>query len=59
MKFCAHCGLPPTRDCADHAQTVQRHRAHSVVKAVRLDQQSIHPRVRNGRTVHPKVDTKK
>lgn len=60
MTDCVHCGLPATSDCASHAQRVQR-RAKPAVKVQRAPQmeQSIHPRVRNGRTVHDKINTAK
>lgn len=59
MTYCAHCGLPPTTGCSDHVQTVQRRQIRAATKVQRdpKDEQSIHPRVRNGRTVSPKVDT--
>lgn len=58
--ICIHCGLPPDADCVNHTQTVQRRKA-KVAKVARdpKDEQSIHPRVRNGRTVYPKTNTAK
>jgi hypothetical protein len=60
MTDCVHCGLPATADCASHVQNVPRRVKRVVTKARQPgDEQSIHPRVRNGRTVHPKVNTKR
>lgn len=60
MRDCVHCGLPPSADCADHPMTVRR-KVKTVAKVERnpKDEQSIHPRVVNGRTAHPKVNTSK
>lgn len=58
MRICAECALPVDAGCADHVQTVRR-KKQTVAKVTReqKDEQSIHPRVRNGRTVHAKVNT--
>lgn len=59
MSDCIHCGLPATPDCAGHVQRVTRRKANKQATRDPLAVQSIHPRVRNGRTVSPKVNTSK
>jgi hypothetical protein len=59
MTICVHCGLPPDADCANHVQRVQRtKKAEKVARDPKLDQ-SIHPRVQQGRAVHAKSNTAK
>lgn len=56
MTYCVHCGLPAEAGCSQHAQSIARRKSKCAKKAApRAD--SIHPRVRNGRTVHAKVNT--
>jgi hypothetical protein len=57
MTDCLHCGLPVVAGCENHVQ--MKKRAPKAVKVERdaAQDQSIHPRVRNGRTVSPKVNT--
>lgn len=57
MKYCVHCGMPARSDCS-HEQDVPAKVSRQTVKQADV-KQSIHPRVRNGRTVHPKVNTAK
>lgn len=56
--YCVHCGLPARSDC-DHEQSAPRRHQTVIAKKERTAEQSIHPRVRNGRTVSPKVNTAK
>jgi hypothetical protein len=57
MSYCVNCGLPPAPDCASHVQTIHRKKVAAKVERDPKQDQSIHPRVRNGRTVHAKVNT--
>jgi len=58
--ICLECGLPATRDCArDHVQRVVSNKKIVAKAASALPDQSIHPRVVNGRTAHAKVNTAK
>lgn len=56
MTYCVHCGLPAEAACSEHVQSIARRKRKTVAKAA-TRQDSIHPRVRNGRTVHAKVNT--
>jgi hypothetical protein len=59
--ICIHCGLPATSDCVNHQQTALPRAAKKAVEKKRDPSQdtSIHPRVRNGRTVFQKSNTAK
>lgn len=60
MTYCVHCGLPPDPGCSGHVQTIQRKKTGPVrVERDPKNEQGIHPRVRNGRTVYSKANTAK
>lgn len=57
MTHCVHCGLPVAPGCSAHVQSIRRKSKATKTERQQADQQSIHLRVRNGRTVSPKTNT--